>query len=81
MNYNSCSALLECERETERNKKKKKLKHLLFHLMKVVTLVLYTYFIAALIGEQMLPRDPSSPKSDKFDPDLYFPLFTVLKVS
>ncbi|XP_053956945.1 uncharacterized protein LOC128862392 isoform X1 [Anastrepha ludens] len=40
----------------------------------VVTLVLYTYFIAALVGRQMLPNMP-----DAKDPDLYFPLFTVLQ--
>ncbi|XP_020714146.1 bestrophin-3 [Ceratitis capitata] len=40
----------------------------------VVTLVLYTYFIAALVGRQMLPN-----MTDAKDPDLYFPLFTVLQ--
>ncbi|XP_049313117.1 bestrophin-2 isoform X3 [Bactrocera dorsalis] len=40
----------------------------------VVTLVLYTYFIAALVGRQMLPNMP-----DAKDPDLYFPFFTVLQ--
>ncbi|XP_028896194.2 bestrophin homolog 1 isoform X2 [Zeugodacus cucurbitae] len=40
----------------------------------VVTLVLYTYFIAALVGRQMLPN-----MTDAKDPDLYFPFFTVLQ--
>ncbi|XP_067647944.1 uncharacterized protein Best2 isoform X2 [Eurosta solidaginis] len=40
----------------------------------VVTLVLYTYFIAALVGRQMLPN-----MHDEKDADLYFPLFTVLQ--
>ncbi|XP_036220274.2 bestrophin-4 isoform X3 [Bactrocera oleae] len=40
----------------------------------VVTLVLYTYFIAALVGRQMLPN-----MTDTKDPDLYFPFFTVLQ--
>ncbi|XP_034480988.1 bestrophin-1 [Drosophila innubila] len=43
----------------------------------VVTLVLYTYFIAALMGRQMLPMvlDPKGLEQS----DLYFPLFTVLQ--
>ncbi|XP_044313813.1 bestrophin-2 isoform X2 [Drosophila rhopaloa] len=43
----------------------------------VVTLVLYTYFIAALLGRQMLPN--VLDKNGREDPDLYFPLFTVLQ--
>ncbi|KAG4076584.1 hypothetical protein HA402_001871 [Bradysia odoriphaga] len=45
----------------------------------VVTLVLYTYFIAALLGRQMIPT-VDLPTGTKYeDPDLYFPLFTVLQ--
>lgn len=48
----------------------------------VVTLVLYTYFVAALLGRQMIPKDANTlPSGLKYeDPDLYFPLFTVLQV-
>jgi bestrophin, other len=47
----------------------------------VVTLVLYTYFIAALMGRQMVPHMPPSTDGKKYeDPDLYFPLFTALQV-
>lgn len=46
----------------------------------VVTLVLYTYFIAALMGRQMVPK--ANETTGKFeDPDLYFPLFTALQVN
>ncbi|XP_037957294.1 bestrophin homolog 22 isoform X2 [Teleopsis dalmanni] len=41
----------------------------------VVTLVLYTYFIAALLGRQMLPGALNGHEN----PDLYFPLFTALQ--
>ncbi|XP_032599436.1 bestrophin-2 isoform X2 [Drosophila grimshawi] len=43
----------------------------------VVTLVLYTYFIAALLGRQMLPN--ILDRNGREDPDLFFPLFTVLQ--
>ncbi|XP_030079218.1 bestrophin homolog 22 isoform X1 [Drosophila hydei] len=43
----------------------------------VVTLVLYTYFIAALLGRQMLPN--ILDRSGREDPDLFFPFFTVLQ--
>ncbi|XP_017844295.2 bestrophin-3 isoform X1 [Drosophila busckii] len=43
----------------------------------VVTLVLYSYFIAALLGSQMLPNIVL--KNGQEDPDLYFPVFTVLQ--
>lgn len=47
-----------------------------------MTLVLYTYFIAALLGRQMIPRVEGAPVGGKYeDPDLYFPLFTVLQVN
>lgn len=50
------------------------------HLLKVVTLVLYSYFVAALVGRQMVPHvDGVVGKYE--DPDLYFPLFTALQVS
>lgn len=50
--------------------------------MQVVTLVLYTYFIAALLGRQMIPKVDGALPSGKYeDPDLYFPLFTALQVS
>lgn len=43
----------------------------------VVTLVLYTYFIAAVMGRQMLPDVLDS--NGREQSDLYFPLFTVLQ--
>uniref|UniRef100_A0A6B2E700 Bestrophin homolog n=1 Tax=Phlebotomus kandelakii TaxID=1109342 RepID=A0A6B2E700_9DIPT len=44
----------------------------------VVTLVLYSYFMAALMGRQMVPHvDGFVGKYE--DPDLYFPLFTALQ--
>ncbi|XP_055696079.1 bestrophin homolog 1 isoform X2 [Lutzomyia longipalpis] len=44
----------------------------------VVTLVLYSYFVAALVGRQMVPHvDGVVGKYE--DPDLYFPLFTALQ--
>lgn len=47
----------------------------------MVTLVLYTYFIAALLGRQMIPKlDGHVPTGKYEDPDLYFPLFTALQV-
>lgn len=46
----------------------------------VVTLVLYTYFIAALMGRQMVPK-LNTTTGHYEDPDLYFPLFTALQVS
>lgn len=48
----------------------------------VVTLVLYTYFTAALLGRQMIPKPDGYVPSGKYeDPDLYFPLFTALQVN
>lgn len=44
-------------------------------------MVLYTYFIAALVGRQMLPQEPTTTGTKYEDPDLYFPLFTALQVS
>lgn len=40
--------------------------------------MLYTYFIAALLGRQMLPN--ILDRSGREDPDLFFPFFTVLQV-
>uniref|UniRef100_A0A1L8DF52 Bestrophin homolog n=1 Tax=Nyssomyia neivai TaxID=330878 RepID=A0A1L8DF52_9DIPT len=46
----------------------------------VVTLVLYSYFVAALVGRQMVPHvDGAVPAGKYEDPDLYFPLFTALQ--
>lgn len=44
----------------------------------VVTLALYTYFVAALMGRQLVPPAPGS--TSKYEPDVYFPLFTALQV-
>lgn len=56
---------------------------MLLCVFQVVTLVLYTYFIAALLGRQMIPKDANTlPSGLKYeDPDLYFPLFTALQVT
>ncbi|KAI5637007.1 bestrophin, RFP-TM, chloride channel domain-containing protein [Phthorimaea operculella] len=43
----------------------------------VVTLALYTYFVAALMGRQLVP--PASGSTAKYEPDVYFPLFTALQ--
>ncbi|XP_052746430.1 bestrophin-2 isoform X2 [Bicyclus anynana] len=43
----------------------------------VVTLSLYTYFVAALMGRQLVPPAPGS--TSKYEPDVYFPLFTALQ--
>ncbi|XP_063837264.1 bestrophin-4 [Ostrinia nubilalis] len=43
----------------------------------VVTLALYTYFVAALMGRQLVPAAPGS--TSKYEPDVYFPLFTALQ--
>lgn len=44
----------------------------------VVTLSVYSYFIAALMGRQFVPEDKVS--NNKFeDPDVYFPVFTTLQ--
>lgn len=46
-----------------------------------MTLVLYSYFIAALFGRQMVPQADGPKGGTKYeDPDLYFPLFTALQV-
>ncbi|KAH9634776.1 hypothetical protein HF086_012642 [Spodoptera exigua] len=45
----------------------------------VVTLALYTYFVAALMGRQLVPPAPGS--TSKYEPDVYFPLFTALQAA
>jgi hypothetical protein len=45
--------------------------HLWLELLQVVTLSVYTYFIAALMGRQFILSDT----------DMFFPFFTVLQVS
>lgn len=45
----------------------------------VVTLSVYTYFLAALIGAQMIPTSEEEEKKTD-DIDLYFPVITVLEV-
>lgn len=42
----------------------------------VVTLGLYTYFIAALMGKQMIPT-----RKEYDSPDMYVPLFAMMQVS
>lgn len=48
-------------------------------MFQVVTLALYTYFIAALMGRQIVP--PPDQKNDPDEPDFYFPFFTAIQVS
>ncbi|XP_063546505.1 bestrophin-2 isoform X3 [Cydia strobilella] len=43
----------------------------------VVTLALYTYFVAALMGRQLVP--PAQGSTSQYHPDVYFPLFTALQ--
>ncbi|XP_065213919.1 bestrophin-4 isoform X2 [Planococcus citri] len=46
----------------------------------VVTLSVYTYFLAALIGAQMIPLKPEDELNKKADDiDLFFPVITVLE--
>lgn len=46
----------------------------------VVTLALYTYFMSALIGQQLVPRVGSgSPDPEQQQINIHFPLFTVLQ--
>lgn len=45
----------------------------------MVTLALYTYFIAALLGRQFVP-DATGPVGKFEEPDMYFPFFTALQV-
>ncbi|XP_063546504.1 bestrophin-2 isoform X2 [Cydia strobilella] len=45
----------------------------------VVTLALYTYFVAALMGRQLVP--PAQGSTSQYHPDVYFPLFTALQAA
>lgn len=49
-------------------------------IFQVVTLALYTYFIAALLGRQFVP-DATGPVGKFEEPDMYFPFFTALQVN
>jgi len=49
-----------------------------FHMcLQVVTLAVYTYFMATLMGNQFLDPQKGYPKHEV---DLVFPLFTFLQV-
>ncbi|XP_076265029.1 bestrophin 2 isoform X1 [Rhynchophorus ferrugineus] len=45
----------------------------------VVSLALYFYFIAALLGRQLIPYSDSNVKGKFEEPDVYFPFFTALQ--
>ncbi|CAG9763066.1 unnamed protein product [Ceutorhynchus assimilis] len=45
----------------------------------VVSLALYVYFIAALLGRQFVPNAPADMKGKLEEPDMYFPFFTALQ--
>ncbi|XP_050302019.1 bestrophin homolog 24 isoform X2 [Anthonomus grandis grandis] len=45
----------------------------------VVSLALYVYFIAALLGRQFVPHAQSDMKGKLEEPDMYFPFFTALQ--
>lgn len=47
----------------------------------VVTLSVYAYFLAALIGAQMIPMPSNAVSNNPENIDLYFPVLTVLEVS
>ncbi|CAH2104017.1 unnamed protein product [Euphydryas editha] len=51
--------------------------YMYLYFSQVVTLALYTYFVAALMGRQLVP--PASGSTSKYEPDVYFPLFTALQ--
>lgn len=51
-----------------------------FFFQQVVTLSVYTYFLAALIGAQMIPLSNVDVDRKSDDIDLYFPIITVLEV-
>lgn len=53
---------------------------LLYFFFQVVTLSVYSYFFAALMGRQFLPGDRISSNNKFEDPDIYFPIFTSLQV-
>lgn len=52
----------------------------MFIMLQVVTLALYTYFIAALLGRQFVP-EAIGPVGKFEEPDMYFPFFTALQVN
>ncbi|KAG5878863.1 hypothetical protein JTB14_006851 [Gonioctena quinquepunctata] len=45
----------------------------------VVSLALYTYFFAALLGRQFIPYADSDNQNKYESPDMYFPFFTALQ--
>ncbi|XP_048525012.1 uncharacterized protein LOC109544878 isoform X3 [Dendroctonus ponderosae] len=45
----------------------------------VVSLALYVYFIAALLGRQFVPFAPGDMRGKLEEPDMYFPFFTALQ--
>ncbi|KAL1517097.1 hypothetical protein ABEB36_000905 [Hypothenemus hampei] len=45
----------------------------------VVSLALYVYFIAALLGRQFVPYAAADMKGKLEEPDMYFPFFTALQ--
>nr|CAH7746524.1 unnamed protein product [Callosobruchus chinensis] len=45
----------------------------------VVSLALYVYFMAALLGRQFIPYAESSMQNKWENPDMYFPFFTALQ--
>ncbi|CAH1997128.1 unnamed protein product [Acanthoscelides obtectus] len=45
----------------------------------VVSLALYVYFMAALLGRQFIPYADSSMQNKWENPDMYFPFFTALQ--
>ncbi|KAJ8933520.1 hypothetical protein NQ314_013960 [Rhamnusium bicolor] len=48
-------------------------------IFKVVSLALYVYFIAALLGRQFIPYADKSMQTKWEEPDMYFPFFTALQ--
>lgn len=49
--------------------------------VQVVSLALYVYFIAALLGRQFVPFAKDGMRGKIEEPDMYFPFFTALQVS
>ncbi|XP_066250882.1 bestrophin-3 [Euwallacea similis] len=45
----------------------------------VVSLALYVYFVAALLGRQFVPYAPPEMRGKIEDPDIFFPFFTALQ--
>lgn len=52
-----------------------------FIFFQVVSLALYVYFMAALLGRQFVPYAEKNSVSKWEEPDMYFPFFTSLQVS